>query len=98
MPDWKFMIRMSNQRAGSKNPDLGGIIMSWQVGHDRFQVLMRRKDLRMKAAMEFSKDERHHYTIRAIVGETLCKPKQLASIEMISKIYKRFLSETSPGG
>ena len=92
---------MSNQRAGSKKPDLcavGGIIMSWHVGHDRFKVLMRRKDSRMRTAMEFSKDERYHYTIRAIVGETLCKPEQPASIEMISKIYKRFLSETSPGG
>ena len=59
MPDNKYLIRMNNQRAGSNKSDLcalGGMIMSWQVGHDRFQILMRRKENRLRNAIEFSKD------------------------------------------
>lgn len=90
MPDNKYTVRLSNQRAGSKKPDLcalGGIIMCWQIGYDRFQKLMRRKENRMNNAKEFSKDLKYNYVIRAIVGETLCKPEQPASIEMIQKLF-----------
>jgi hypothetical protein len=44
---------------------------------------MRRKENRIKYAIEFSKDEKYNYIIMAIVGETLCKPEQPASIEKI---------------
>ena len=59
MPDNKHIIRLSNKRAGSKKPDLcalGGIIMSWQVGQDKYQILMRRKEKRLDKAMDFAKD------------------------------------------
>ena len=94
LPDNKYTIRLINQHAGSKKPDpcaLGGIIMCWQVGYDRFQILMRRKDNRKKNAIEFSNDQRYNYNLRAIVGETLSKPDQPASIDMIIRLFKRFL-------
>jgi hypothetical protein len=57
MPDNKYFIRSTNNRAGSKNPDLcalGGIIMCWQVGYETFQKMMRKKSDRAKHATSFS--------------------------------------------
>ena len=99
IPDNKYTIRLSNQRACSKKPDLcalGGIIMCWQVGYERFQVIMRKKDKRKSNAIAFSEDIKYNYILRAIVGETLCKPEQPASIDMILRLFQRFLYETAP--
>jgi hypothetical protein len=59
--------------------------------------MMRRKENRIKNAIEFSKDQNYNYITRAIVGETFCKPEQPASMETIARLYKRFLKETPPG-
>ena len=67
------------------------------MGIKNINKVMRRKIGRMERAQAFAKNEKYHYTLRAIVGETLCQPAHPISIEMILRFYKRFMIETSPG-
>jgi len=71
--------------------------MCWQVGYDKFQIKMRKKEKRKTNAIEFTNYYKYNYIIRAILGETLCKPEQPAIIETILRLYQRFLKETATG-
>ena len=47
LPDNEYIIRLNNRRAGSKKQDLcalGGILMAWQLGIDKFIIQMRKKE------------------------------------------------------